>query len=93
MSLLASVAAVVLYIRGLISMRSLLSRITGKLSAMLFYSLLLLLLYTIYLKLLGWGKNRSEQMAYIIGCIPVMLIFLKNIKANMIHMFDPEADD
>jgi hypothetical protein len=55
-----------------------------KLSAMLFYSLLRLLLYTIYLKLLGWGKNRREQPAYIIACIPVMLIFLKNIKARMI---------
>ena len=58
---------------------------------MLFYGLLLVLVFRVYLSQWGLGESHLEQMAYFLGCVPGMVLFMRGIVGRIETLFKTDG--
>ncbi len=92
MSILGMVASGILFMRGQISGRRCLMRITTDLTSCLGSALTLIISFQLYLGVLGRGGSPFEQMAYLAGCLPMLFHFFKQVSQRIDRLFDLEKD-
>ncbi|MEJ5347736.1 MAG: hypothetical protein WHS46_03495 [Desulfosoma sp.] len=92
MSILGMVAAAILFMRGQISGRRCLMRITTNLTRCVGSALTLIVGFQFYLGVLGRGGSPFEQMAYLAGCLPMLLRFFKQVFQRIDRLFDLDKD-
>jgi hypothetical protein len=89
-SLLAMAASGILFLRGQISARRCLVRMISDLGRSLASALALIASFQFYLVIMGFGKSQGEQLAYLAGCVPALLLFLKGGARRIDSLFDPD---
>ncbi len=89
-SLLAMVASGILYFRGQISARRCLVRMMSDFGRSLASALTLIVSFQFYLVIMGFGKSQGDQLAYLAGCVPALLLFLKGGVRHIESLFDPD---
>lgn len=93
LALLGSLAAAILYFRGVLPGARCLSRMHGHLARGMLSALLLIVAFRGYSHVLGLGESRFEQIAYFLGCLPVLLIFFRNVSARIDELFRTGTED
>ncbi len=93
LALLGSLAAAILFFRGLLSGRRCLARMHGHLAKGFLCGLLLALAFRVHLHTLGLGTSNLEQICYFLGCLPVLLVFFRNAPGRIDDLFRTDAED
>lgn len=92
MSILGMLATGILCGRGQIPKGRCLTRIITDFTRSLVSALTLAVCFRFYLVVLGRGQSQGEQLAYLAGCLPVLLVFLTGVSRRIDRLFDPERN-
>ena len=93
LALLGSLAAAILFFRGVLPGARCLSRMHGHLARGILCALLLTLAFRVHMHVLGLGESRFEQIAYFLGCLPVLLLFFRNVSERIDELFRTKKED
>ena len=87
LAVLGVLAAIILYYKGTLSGRRCLARAHGQLLQAVLLGLILGGAFHIHLQILGLGESALEQVAYFLGCAPMLGLFFRDVSRSIDALF------
>lgn len=90
LAVLGIVAALILYYKGILPGKRCLVRMHGQLLQAVLLGLVLGGAFHIHLQILGHGESALEQVAYLLGCTPMLGLFFRDVSRNIDALFQAD---